>query len=69
MPRSAADERGNNKFLKWRAKKKDFMLAYAKGQEDRAWDILRDLMLLANRNLDQIERDKQMIDLKDEYRQ
>jgi len=45
------------------------MLAYAKGQEDRAWDILRDLMLLANRNLDQIERDKQMIDLKDEYRQ
>ena len=67
MP-SAAD-RGQNKFLKWRAKKKDFMLQYAKGNKQRARQELHDLMLLTNRNLSQIEQDKRKIDVRDEFRQ
>lgn len=67
MP-SAAD-RGQNKFLKWRAKKKDFMLHYAKGDKQRAWQELHELMLLTNSNLNQIEQDKRKIDVRDEFRQ
>jgi len=68
MSRSAAEERGNNKFLKWRSKKKEFMLYYARGQNERAWSELRKLMLYTNRNFQQIQQDKMAIDTRDEFR-
>jgi len=69
MPRSAAEERGGrNKFLKWRSKKKDFMLAYAKGDSEQAWKRLRELMLLTNRQFQEIKEDKRKVDLDDVYR-
>lgn len=69
MP-SAAKQRGRtNRFLKWRAKKKDFMLYYARGNDERAWKELRELMLLTNRQLHEIEEDKRTIDVRDEYRE
>ena len=69
MPRSAAEERGgNNKFLKWRSKKKEFMLHYARGNTERAWDELRKLMLYTNRNFQQIQEDQRAIESKDAFR-
>jgi hypothetical protein len=69
MPRSAAEERGGrNKFFKWRAMKKDLMLAYAKGNEKRAWEQLRKMMLLTNRQFQEIKEDKLQIDINDEFR-
>lgn len=67
MP-SAAD-RGGNKFLKWRSKKKSFLVAYSADNTDYAWRKLRELLLFTNRNLNQIKRDKQEIDIRDEYRE
>lgn len=68
MP-SASKQRGKeNKFLKWRSLKKEVMLYYARGQEQQAWLKLRKLMLLTNRNLDRIQKDKKEIDVKDQYR-
>lgn len=69
MPRSAAEERGGrNEFLRWRSKKKDFMLAYAKGDTERSWTLLRELMLLTNRQFQKIQEDKRKVDLDDVYR-
>jgi len=69
MARSAAEERGGrNAFLRWRSKKKDFMLAYAKGDTERAWKRLRELMLLTNRQFQQIKEDKRKVDIDDAYR-
>ena len=66
MPRSAAEERtGDNKFLKWRSKKKDFLVAYASNNERRAWKALRSLMLFTNRNLKQIKQDRRKVDEND----
>lgn len=67
MPSAA--ERGNNQFLKWRSRKKEMMIDYARGNSQQAWRKLRELMLFTNRNLNQILEDKRTIEMRDEFRQ
>lgn len=67
--RSAAKERGNSKYLKWRSKKKDLMLQVAKGNDGRAWKKLREMMLLVNQNYDEVLGGRCMDEMRDEHRE
>lgn len=55
MSNTAAGRGGEKHFFTWRAKKKEMMLHVARGNKEQAWQELREMMLLVNRNFDEVQ--------------
>lgn len=62
-------DRGSDKYLRWRSTKKKLLIQYQAGNEEYAWELLKEMMLMVNRNFDEVMEGKRANEIRNNYRE